>query len=104
MSRLLTEEIRKALPKLREQEGSDDPVVYAKFFYPASCWTWFVTEGQPEGDDFTFFGYVIGFEEEFGYFSLRALEEVIINGIAIERDCYFEPGKLSACLDNLRVR
>ena len=101
MSSLLTEELRKALPKLREQEGSTDPIVYVKFFFPASGWTWFVTEGQPEGHDFTFFGYVIGFEAEWGYFTLKELEEVNVNGLMIERDCYFEPGKLSGCLSDL---
>jgi hypothetical protein len=104
MSKLLNEELRKALPKLREQEGSADPVVFAKFFFPAGCWTWFVTEGQPEGDDFTFFGYVIGFEAEFGYFTLKELEEVKVKGIVIERDCYFEPSKLSACLSDLNLQ
>ena len=104
MSRLLTEEVRKALPKLREQEGAADPTVFAKFFFPAACWTWFVTEGQPRGDDFMFFGYVIGFESEFGYFSLKELEQVNVKGIVIERDCYFEPGKLSTCLLDLHLQ
>lgn len=33
MSRLLTDELRKALPKVYEQDGSGDPVVYAIFFF-----------------------------------------------------------------------
>ena len=98
MSRILTEELRKALPKLREQEGSDDPIVYMKFFFPASGWTWLVTEGEAKGEDFVFFGYVIGFEAEFGYFTLKELEGVTVRGLVIQRDCYFEPRKLSACL------
>lgn len=101
MSRLLTEELRKALPKLREQEGSADPTVFAKFFFPASGWTWFVTEGEAEDADFLFYGYVIGFEAEWGYFVLSELEGVNIRGLMIERDRYFEPGKLSACLSDL---
>ncbi len=104
MSRLLTEELRKALPKLREQEGAADPVVFAKFFFPASGWTWLVTEGQPEGDGFTFFGYVIGFEAEWGYFALSELDGVNVKGLTIERDCYFEPSKLSACLFDLNLQ
>lgn len=90
MSKLLTEELRKALPKLREQEGSDDPIVYAKFFFPASGWTWFVTEGEAQDDDFLFHGHVIGFDSEWGYFTLRELEEVEVVGLRIERDLYFE--------------
>ena len=90
MSKLLTEELRKALPKLREQEGSDAPIVYAKFFFPASGWTWFVTEGEAQDDDFLFYGHVIGFDSEWGYFTLRELEEVEVVGLRIERDLYFE--------------
>lgn len=94
MSRLLNEELRKALPKLREQEGSKDPIVYAKFFFPASKWTWFVTEGNEQDNDFLFFGLVIGFESEWGYFTLRELEEVQVAGFRIERDLFFEPTSL----------
>jgi len=95
MSKLLTEELRKALPKLREQAGSADPIVHAKFFFPASGWTWFVTEGEPNGDDFLFYGYVIGFESEWGPFGLRELEEVEVDGFRIERDILFEPTPFS---------
>lgn len=92
------------LPKLRDQEGVADPLVHAKFFFPASGWLWFVTEGQPEGNDFIFFGYVIGFEAEWGYFALRELEEVNIKGLVIERDERFEPQTLSSCLSELTDR
>lgn len=104
MQRPLSKELIDGLPRLYEQQRVDDPFVYAKFFLPGGGWTWFVTEGQPEGDDFMFFGYVIGFEAEFGYFSLRELEEVNVKGIVIERDCYFEPSKLSACLSDLNLQ
>jgi hypothetical protein len=104
MSRLLTEELSKALPKLREQEGSDDPVVYAVFYFPLSGWRWYVTEGETKGKDFIFFGYVIGFEAEWGYFTLRELEEVNIKGLVIERDSSIEPGKLSTCLSDRNLR
>lgn len=97
MSRLLNEELRKALPKLRGQEGSADPVVFAKFFFPASGWTWFVTEGEVQTDDFLFYGHVIGFEREWGYFTLRELEEVEVSGLRVERDLYFEPTPFSKC-------
>jgi hypothetical protein len=95
MPRLLTDELRNALPKLRQQSDIADPIVHAKFFFPASGWTWFVTEGEERGDDFLFFGYVIGFESEFGYFSLRELEEVEVSGFKIERDIFFEPTPFS---------
>jgi len=52
MSRLLDDALRTALPKLREQQDSNDPMVYAVFYFPLSGWKWFVTEGEPDGDDF----------------------------------------------------
>lgn len=98
MSSLLTEELRKALPKLRAQESSADPTVFAKFSFPASGWTWFVIEGEAQAEDFLFFGYVIGFESELGYFSLSELEDVDIHGVRVERAEDFTPAKLSECL------
>jgi hypothetical protein len=63
---LLTEELKNQLPKLYEQAESRDPFVFIKFFFPAGNWTWFVTAGEPSGDDFLFFGYVVGLEREWG--------------------------------------
>lgn len=95
---LLPKDARENLPKLYAQEGTDDPTVHLKFFFPAAGWTWFVTEGQSEGDDFTFFGYVIGFEREWGYFSLRELEEINVHHLTVERDLDFRQEKVSVCL------
>ena len=99
MSTLLTEELRKTLPKLREQEGSDDPVVYAIFFFPLSSWIWFVTEGEPRDDEFIFFGYVVGFEAELGYFTLSELDGVDIDGFRVKGVEDFEPASLHRCLE-----
>ena len=90
--KLLTDELRAVLPPLYAQENTKDPMVYAKFFTPDSSWTWYVTEGSAEEHDFIFFGYVIGLEREWGYFSLIELESVRGPlGLPIERDLYFEP-------------
>ena len=93
---LLTEELRASLPALYSQEHVADPVVHVKFFTPDSNWTWYATEGSPRGDDFLFFGYVVGFEHEWGYF---ALSELAAShgplGLPIERDLYFKPGPFS---------
>lgn len=96
MSRLLTDEIRSTLPTFRTQEFAKDPTVYAVYFFPGSGWTWFVTEGQPGDDDFIFFGYVIGFEAEWGYFTLGELEELNICGVKVERVQNFKPTQISA--------
>jgi|SRR5581483_7404342 len=93
---LLTEELRARLPALYSQEAEADPVVYAKFFLPGTNWTWYVTEGQEQDDDFLFFGFVIGLESEFGYFLLSELESARAPlGFSVERDVYFKEGKLT---------
>jgi hypothetical protein len=91
--KLLTQEIRKKLPKLREQEAKGgDAVVYVKFFTPWSSWTWYATEF--DGED-TFFGLVDGHEKELGYFSLSELQSLRGPlGLSIERDLYWQPKKL----------
>ena|SRR5258707_27283 len=87
---LLTDELRARLPQLYAQENAADPMIHAKFFTPWTNWTWFVTEGSQEEDDFIFFGFVIGLEREWGYFSLHELESVRgPGGLRIERDVYF---------------
>ena len=68
--KLPTPELRASLPPLYSQEKAPDPIVHAKFFTSDSNWTWYVTEGEADGDDFRFFGYVCGMEGEWGYFAL----------------------------------
>jgi DUF2958 family protein len=74
--KLLTAELRAQLPPLYTQEKTKDPIVHAKFFCPWNSWTWFATEGEGDEEDFRFFGYVIGHEEEWGSFVLSEMEEV----------------------------
>jgi hypothetical protein len=94
--KLLTEELRASLPPLYSQEKNEGPVVHCKFFTPWSDWTWFATEGEAEEEDFRFFGYVCGQEDEWGYFVLSELEGVRgPGGLTIERDLHFTPGPFS---------
>jgi len=54
-----------------------------KFFTPDAQWTWYASEY--DGDDI-FFGLVSGLELEFGYFSLKELQEIKgLMGLPIER-------------------
>jgi hypothetical protein len=93
---LLPEEVRTLLPPLYTQEHEQDPMVYVKFFHPLSHWTWYATEGSPQGDDFILFGWVYGDFPELGYFSLKELSEVKEQlGIGVERDLHFTPMRLS---------
>ncbi len=101
--RLMTEELRQRLPRLYDQENNADPMVYIKFFTPDSSWTWLVTEGQLDGDDFRFFGYVIGLAEEWGYFVLSELETARgPRGLPIERDLFFQAGPFSRVIKTER--
>ena len=102
--KLLTEELRRRLPSLYSQENIKDPIVHCKFFTPDSNWTWFATEGRVEEDDVRFFGYVIGFEEEWGYFVLSELGSARGPlGLTIERDLYFKTGPFSEVIKRYRA-
>lgn len=95
--KLLTAELRKKLPPLYSQEAAGvDAIAYVKFFTPYSNWTWYATEF--DGED-RFFGLVDGFEEEYGYFSLKELEELTWNfGLAaVERDLYWKARPIGEC-------
>lgn len=105
---LLTEELKKQIPALYSQENSTDPIVICKFFDPTGSWTWYVIEGEEKeydyGKDFLFFGYVVGFEAEFGYFTLNQLLTAKqglkgMQAVPIERDLYFTPDKLSKVIE-----
>ena len=90
------EEARRRLPALYSQETQRDPVVHLKLFTPDAGWTWFVTEGQPDGEDFRLFGFVSGLEEECGYSLLSRLSAV--RGplrLPVERDLHFSPAPFS---------
>lgn len=95
--KLLTEELKKQLPKIYSQEKVKDPIVYAKFFFPMGRGTWYAYEYDPKEQ--LFFGWVkspLGADmDEIGYFSLAELESVSVHGLHIERDRYFSPMPLS---------
>ena len=101
---LLPDELRASIPKLYSQEkvSMQEKTVHAKFFFPAADWTWFVTEGENEADDFVFFGFVKGFAEEWGYFTLNELEAINVEGLTVERDLHFKPGKFCEVMAQFR--
>jgi Protein of unknown function (DUF2958) len=96
---LLPAELRKTLPPLYSQDSCPSPIAYAKFFTRDAGWTWFITEGSEEDGDWLLFGYVIGLEEEWGYFLLSEIASIRGPlGLAVERDLWFEPGPINEVL------
>ena len=94
--KLLTEEIKKQLPKLYATENIPlkDKEIVCKFFNPCGIGTWLVVEGQQEEDDFIFWGLATIHEQEWGYFSLNELEALKLPfGLKIERDIHFTKSK-----------
>ena len=90
------------MPPLYAQENVTDPIVHAKFFTPDSNWTWYVTEGSADEEDFRFFGYVCGMQE-WGYFVLSELADARGPlGLPIERDLHFTPSPFSLVLSRER--
>jgi len=89
--KLLTKELEQKFPKLNATENKkpEEIEIIAKFFHPFSSWTWYAIEMQREGDDCIFFGFVRGFENELGNFSLKELESIKVRGLSIERDLHF---------------
>ena len=84
---LLTKELRKKLPPLYSTDGNPNAKCIVKFFALDSNWTWYAFEF--DGED-TFFGFVEGYEREWGYFSLRELQSLKWHGVPrVERDKFY---------------
>lgn len=93
---LMPLELAKDIPPLYATQDQVDPTARVKLFTPDSSWTWFVVEY--DAPNRLAFGFVIGHEQEFGYFDLSELESVRGPlGLRIERDLYFEPKPISTC-------
>lgn len=97
--KLLTKEIRSRLPKLYSQEDKkpEEIQIIVKFFDPTGSWSWYAYEF--DGKDI-FFGFVRGFENELGTFSLKELQEVKGRfGLGIERDLHFGKHTLAEVME-----
>ena len=108
---LLPDTLKERMLSLYSQEHEPDPLVVCKFFDPVGSWTWYATEGSPVDEDgyydtnkpkvdYLFFGLVVGFEKELGYFSLHELQTLKegmrgLRALPIERDVWFAPTRLS---------
>lgn len=89
--KLITNEIRKKAPAIgsTSELKACDVKVIAKFFTPYGQWAWYLTEYDDKTGEA--FGYVKGFENELGYFSIPEMEETMVFGRmkAVERDRFF---------------
>lgn len=79
---------------LYSQDGKRNKKVLVKYFTPWAGWTWYITEGQQEGDDWILFGFVVsglGSDcNEWGYISLNELQAIQGPfGLGVEIDLYF---------------
>lgn len=99
---LLPKEMAEQLPALyANEELGLAAQALVKFFTPDSNWTWYASEYDPTAQ--IFFGYVIGLEDELGYFSLEELEEARGPlGLPIERDEHFKPASLKELQQHYR--
>jgi len=88
---------------LTKQNEKDIGKKVIKYFTPWSNWTWYVTEGEKTEDgDWLFFGFVSGFEAEWGSFTLSELSSVVgPMGLKVERDRWFDQTveQFKECLD-----
>ncbi len=96
---LMTKELEARFAHVGSQEATEgkNKVIVAKYFNPTGAGTWFATEYDPE--EKVFFGYASIFgdhNDEWGYFSLLELEEVVGQfGLGIERDLHYGERKVS---------
>ena len=104
--KLMTKELgEKILPlgASETMEDTDQAMVHVKLFSPYNGWTWYILEWEAETG--MCFGFVEGFEKEFGYFDLTELAETTVFGSvpAIERDLYWEPVTIGEITGRVRV-
>ena len=96
--KLLTKELLKKLPPIGHSiETKEEPQAIVKWFTPDSNWTWYVAEYNPENG--LCWGLVDGFAKEFGYFSIREIEN--LRGpfkLPVERDWSFDPVNINSLL------
>lgn len=92
---LIPHELLHTIPDMYETEDVPDPICYVKLFTPDSNWTWYIIELSKQDQNLCF-GYVIGLENELGYFSLDEIESLRGSlGLYVERDISFKPTLLS---------
>ena len=90
MNELMTKELEEVLPKLYATEDIkvNNKILQIKYISVKSNWEWYLVEYDKETK--IAFGYIKGFENEWGYFSLKELEEINDECLSIIRDKTFQ--------------
>jgi hypothetical protein len=101
ITEIFPNELRRCVPPLHSQKDIRDPIVHLKFF-SNTRWISYVTEGSLVDDDFVFFGFVVGWEEEWGEFFISELNASARSGVSIERDVQFKPKRFSQIISRER--
>jgi hypothetical protein len=92
---LLPDELKSRLPPIHSQDSEMLPMVYARFSLSGTPLVWYAIEGQAEGGDYLFFGFVLG-PNDFRNFRLSELEAARNPaGNRVERDIRFTPGRFT---------
>ena len=100
--KLITQELKARFRALGDQEEAEDPVVVAKYFHPASSWTFYAISYHPEDEVFFGFASIFGPPyDELGYESLSEMESACVLGLGIERDLYWREIPLSEAKKDL---
>ena len=86
---LINKELEDKLPELYETENIDvdEKILQIKYISIYSDWEWYLVEYNK--DTKIAFGYVIGQEKEWGYFSLEEFQEINDENLKIIRDEQF---------------
>jgi hypothetical protein len=89
---LLPESLRAQLPLLGAQRRVLEPMVYTRFWVPDGAWQFYVTEGEPDGTDYRFYGLLMASEEEenWNWQGVRLSDLVRMTGVVLDPE--FVPG------------
>ena len=95
MGKLIPQTLLSDIPDLYETEHLKDSLCCAKLFTPDSNWSWYIIE-YSKSDLNTCYGYVVGLDNESGYFTIEELESLCGSlSLKVEVDSSFRPTLLS---------
>jgi hypothetical protein len=107
-NRLITPELRETLSSypLYSQDAKKKDAICIALFRIGNI-RWYITEGQTEGNDFTFFGIVAGLQEtEYGYMSANEMASIVydaseygLGNLQVEQEPDFKPCALAEIKD-----